>query len=416
MSLFEIISLFTVFLVIELPYISLLFIGIIGYFIHKPIRQLKYEKVCIGLTCYSEKELIELSIESIAKQTYPLELITVLVVVDGGSKFNSDTVQAGYRMQKKYPQLNIVVIDKDNRYGRVHSNNLAIKYCNDNKIPYLMILDGDTSINDKAVESFMAMDYDGISGNIKVRNLNTIVTKLTYLEYSFGIVLARLGLSQFGYTSNLSGAFAFWKVSALNKIGGYRPNSGEDFDATLRAYIHKLKLSHCNGAVAYTDSPETLKGLLKQRLTWDGDLVFIYGLYKHYMTPLRLGFSKWFFLWYSWIMSVGLPFCLIPYSMLLAVLNPQQTIVIMGIVYMVYLSMCCVLFCIYMILCEQKEVSLSKAIYLPLFPLYAFIIRVNGVIAYMLEWCFNWHLSSKMAPKRVLLRAHLEKSEKYLKF
>jgi GT2 family glycosyltransferase len=137
--------------------------------------------------------------------------ITALVIVDGGSRFNRPTVEAGYRMQAKYPNIDVQVVDKTNRYGRVHSNNLGLKYCQENNIEYLLILDGDTSISLESISSFVRMaEHDkevaGLSGSIKVRNLNSHITKLTYLEYALGIVLSRFSLGRLGYTNNISGA------------------------------------------------------------------------------------------------------------------------------------------------------------------------------------------------------------------
>lgn len=396
-------------------------LGLVGYFIYNGERAGTSEQICVALTCYSEKADVEIAIKSIAKQDYPSVLITLLCIIDGGSKYNHETVESCHQMQEKYKHIKIIVIDKDDRYGRVHSNNLAIDYCEKNLIPYMIVLDGDTSISRNSIKSFMAMKepYDGISGNIMVRNLTTIVTKLTYLEYAFGIVLSRLSFSQFGYTNNLSGAFSFWKVSSLVKLNGYRPNSGEDFDATLRAYLHKFKLGHCNEAIAYTDSPPTLRGLLKQRLTWDGDLVFIVGLYRNYLTIKNLGFVVWFFIWYNWLLAVGLPLCLLPYTLFLLSLQFEFMLATLLLVYVIYMGLAA----IQLVLCktlliestEQQHNVLEFALYLPIMPFYSLLLRINSMVAYFLEWFFKWHLTSKMAPRYVLLKAHLEPSKNYLK-
>lgn len=203
---------FIVFLILELPYVVLLIWGFIlkNHEVDSTPEPLTYPDVAVALTCYSEGELIELAIESLAMQDYKGK-ITALVIVDGGSRFNRPTVEAGYRMQAKYPNIDVQVVDKPNRHGRVHSNNLGLKYCQENNIEYLLILDGDTSISLESISSFVRMaEHDkemaGLSGSIKVRNLNSHITKLTYLEYALGIVLSRFALGRLGYTNNISGA------------------------------------------------------------------------------------------------------------------------------------------------------------------------------------------------------------------
>ncbi len=277
-----------------------------------------HPNVVVNLTCYSEGDLIALAIKSIAEQSYPLDKITVLVTVDGGSKHNAPTVASGYKMQALYKNLNIIVIDKDDRYGRVHSNNLGLQYCKDNGIPYMLILDGDTSISAGSLLGFIQiMEHDkglaGCSGSIKVRNLNSITTKLTYIEYALGIVLSRFGLSKLGYVNNLSGAFAMFRVALVDTLSGWRPNSAEDYDLTLRMAIHKMRVTHCREAIAYTDSPETFKELLKQRWLWSGDLLFLTNKYFHYLTPWQLGLRAWFFIWYNKIITICLPICIVVY-------------------------------------------------------------------------------------------------------
>ena len=280
---------FLMFVVIELPYLLVLVTGfILRYHKHYPKLDLAHSPhVVINLTAYSEGELIELAIASLAEQDY-VGHITILVTVDGGSKHNKKTVDAGYAMIKKYPHLDIKIIDKPHRKGRVDSNNTGLAYCIKNNIKYMLILDADTSCSKKTISSFVRiMEHEpklsALSGSIKVRNLNSIVTKLTYIEYAVGIVLSRFGLDVMGYVNNCSGAFSFFRVSDIERIGGWRTGTAEDLDLTLRMYIHKYKIAHCSNAIAYTDSPENFIGLCKQRLTWSGDMIFLLKRYINYL-------------------------------------------------------------------------------------------------------------------------------------
>lgn len=404
-----------------MPYFFILIIGL--FYKNQAFQEIsKFDKVGIVLTCYSEGDLIELAIESIAKQTYPLDKMTLFVMIDGGSKYNKPTVNSANKMKLKYDNLDIRIIDKDDRYGRVHSNNYGLRLCQDNSIKYIMILDGDTSISPESVYSFTLRmqnnpKLSGISGSIKVRNLNTSITKLTYLEYCFGIVLSRFSLSKFNFTNNLSGAFSFHDVSRVSSLGGWRSNTAEDLDLTWRYYIHGHCISHESKAVAYTDSPSTLFELCKQRITWSGDIIFLTGLYYKYLTIKNLGFRLWCFLFYNLILTIGIPcVTLIYFIAIFFAYSLSQIFLIILLVYFLYLFVSVILYLLYyFLLCEQKELSEELIIYLPLLPIYSLILRMNDVIAFGMELIFKNHLNSKMAPKDVLITANNESNEKWIK-
>lgn len=421
--MFDVFKLFITFIILELPYALLMILGLLLKSHHKENlnEHCLFPTICVGLTCYSEGDLIELAIESLAHQNYEGKVI-VMVLVDGGSKYNLKTVDAGKKMQIKYPNLDVRIIDKDDRYGRVDSNNMALQFCLENEIDYLMILDGDTSISKNTLSSFMQKSLNepllsAISGNIKVRNLKHVTPRLSYIEYATGLILSRFSFSFFGYTNNVSGAFGFFKVKDIAEIGGWRPNTAEDYDLTLRCFIHKLKVGHCDNAYSYTDSPDTLAALLKQRWTWSGDLIFLFNMYHKYLTIKNLGIKIWFFVWFNALLLICIPVCIIIYSIaMLMILNFAQILFLSLLVYILYFYMSTFMFLLYYFTCEdEEEVGRYIFFYLILFPFYTLILRINDFIAYGNEIFFQQHLYSKMAPAGVLLKAHYEKDTDYIK-
>lgn len=404
----------------ELPYIGLLLLGFVLRCNQKEstFKLSDFPHIVVNLTAYSEGNLIELAIESLAVQDYPGNT-TILVTVDGGSKHNEKTVTAGFAMAKKYPNLDIRVIDKTHRKGRVDSNQVGLAYCLEHNIKYMLILDADTSVSSKTLSSFVTMMekdplLSAVSGSIKVRNLNSSIAKLTYIEYAIGIVLSRFSLDAVGYVNNCSGAFSFFRVNDVAKIGGWRMGTAEDLDLTLRMYIHKYKIAHCSDAVAYTDSPESFLQLCKQRLTWSGDIVFLLKRYFDYLTPKYLGWKIFFFIWYNLLITVSLPFCVLIYTVFLLLSYPlTMVILICSVIYMLYFYVSCILFTLYLKLCKEKNISYELILHLLLQPLYSWTLRMNDIIAFILELFFHNHLKSKMAPFRTLIRADLENPEKY---
>jgi cellulose synthase/poly-beta-1,6-N-acetylglucosamine synthase-like glycosyltransferase len=65
------------------------------------------------------------------------------------------------------------------------------------------------------------------------------------------------------------GAIGAWRTSALRSVGGYRSDTlAEDMDLTWRIRRAGWVVANEPRAHAYTEAPDTLRGLLKQRFRW----------------------------------------------------------------------------------------------------------------------------------------------------
>ncbi|WP_238039353.1 glycosyltransferase, partial [Psychrobacter sp. Ps6] len=125
-----------------------------------------------------------------------------------------------------------------------------------------------------------------VGGALKVRNWqDNILTRMQAIEYMLSMQLGKTGMANWGVLNNISGAFGGFRRKILNHIGGWDTHTAEDLDLTVRLKQYKrrypkTKLAFSPHAVGHTDVPSTIKGLIQQRLRWDGDLLFLY-LRKH---------------------------------------------------------------------------------------------------------------------------------------
>ena len=104
------------------------------------------------------------------------------------------------------------------------------------------------------------------SGRAIRRNL---ITRWQALEYVTAQNLERRALAALGAVTVVPGAVGAWRRSALEQLGGYPSDTlAEDQDLTIGAQQAGWRVEFDPDARAYTEAPETVAGLLKQRFRW----------------------------------------------------------------------------------------------------------------------------------------------------
>ncbi len=134
-------------------------------------------------------------------------------------------------------------------------------------------LDADTVFARKTIGELAAQFADervgAVAGNAKVGNRLNIVTKWQALEYITSQNLDRRAFAGLNAITVVPGAVGAWRRSALEQAGGFESNTlAEDQDLTLRVRMLGYRVAYAEYAVAYTEAPDSLKGLAKQRFRW----------------------------------------------------------------------------------------------------------------------------------------------------
>ena len=108
-----------------------------------------------------------------------------------------------------------------------------------------------------------------VAGNALVGNRMNLITRWQALEYVTAQNLERRALAVLGAVTVVPGAVGAWRRSALDEIGGYPTDTlAEDQDLTIAVQQAGWKVTFDSEARAFTESPDTVKGLLKQRFRW----------------------------------------------------------------------------------------------------------------------------------------------------
>ncbi|GAB3542529.1 glycosyltransferase [Noviherbaspirillum agri] len=405
-------------LFLELPLMLIVMLGIMRYAILQNIAQVyvpkKFPKVSCVITCYSEKEDVRFTLQSLATQIYPGE-IEIIAVIDGAVQ-NRDTLLAARRHLgsiNAMPQRKLIVLPKWQRGGRVSSLNTGRSIAT-GKI--VMALDGDTSFDNdmvyNAVRHFNDPNVIAVAGNLRVRNAaKSLVTRFQALEYLISIGGGKTGLAAFNVVNNISGAFGIFRADILNLVGGWDAGTAEDLDMTqrLKQYFRRhpdYRIVFDPKVVGHTDVPDTFWSFFMQRLRWDGDLFYIYlRKYRKNLRPGLLGWKNFIsHLVTGVIFQIMMPFLILGYTSYLFLAYDAGIVVgILFFVYLVYLAALTIFFALYWLLVsERPKADAFYFLYLPIYPLFAFYERVCSTIGLMHEVFNRGHLDTSMAPWWVL--------------
>lgn len=405
-------------LFLELPLMLIVILGIMRYAILQNIAPIyvpkKFPKVSCVITCYSEKEDVRFTLQSLATQIYPGE-IEIIAVIDGAVQ-NKETLDAARRHLASInamPQRRLIVLPKWQRGGRVSSLNTGRSIA---KGEIIMALDGDTSFDNdmvyNATRHFNDPDVIAVAGNLRVRNASkSLVTRFQALEYLISIGGGKTGLAAFNVVNNISGAFGIFRAEILNLVGGWDAGTAEDLDMTqrLKQYFGRhsnYRIVFDPRVVGHTDTPDTFWGFFMQRLRWDGDLFYIYlRKYRRNLRPSLLGWKNFIsHLVTGVIFQIMMPFMILGYTAYLFL--SYNTGIVLGIlffVYLVYFAALTVFFTIYWLLVSERPKSDALYfLYLPIYPFFAFYERVCSTIGLMHEIFNRGHLDTAMAPWWVL--------------
>lgn len=297
-----------------------------------------YVPISIVVPAYNEELTIEATIKSLLNLDYK---IYEIIVVNDGSKdntletvikaFNLHEVKKPIRRQvqckdvvavyenERGSKIPITLINKVNG-GKADSINMGI---NASKYPYFVCMDADSILQEDsltkiagpvlenqnviAVGSMIRISNDSIFENgklVQFRLPKKLIPALQVLEYERSFLASRILLDKFNANLIISGAFGLFKKDAVISVGGYQVSSmGEDMEliVKLHSYYRSNKLpyeiKYAYDAVCWTQAPERLRDLIKQRKRWHIGL--LQSLFKH--KNLLTSGSYWYYLIYEFL-------------------------------------------------------------------------------------------------------------------
>ncbi|MDB5457171.1 MAG: polysaccharide deacetylase [Caulobacter sp.] len=218
--------------------------------------------VSVLIPCFNEEKVIAASVARILESRW--SQLEVLVLDDGSTDGTAAAVRAAFADD---PRVTLLSFENGGK-ARAVNRGLALA-----KGEYVVALDADTlfppSTIGRLVRWFADPRIGAVAGNALVGNRVNMVTRWQALEYVTAQNLERRALSALGAVTVVPGAVGAWRKSALDALGGYPSDTlAEDQDLTIACQRAGWKVAFDPAARAYTEAPDTVAGLLKQRFRW----------------------------------------------------------------------------------------------------------------------------------------------------
>ena len=271
-----------------------------------------YVPVSILVPAYNEEVTVVETVRSLLALDYKLYEI---IVMDDGSKddttkvlveafhmkkverpirrqINCQPVEAVYETSgEKVP---ITLVRKKNG-GKADSLNMGINCA---RYPYFICMDADSVLQYDSLERIVRPVLENknvVAVGGSVRPANGVVIKegrvakyrlpknllacMQALEYDRSFLAARILLDRFNGNLIISGAFGLFEKRTVIAAGGYDPSTmGEDMELVVRlhefcrANQRPYQIKYAPDAVCWSQAPERLRDLSKQRKRWQRGL------------------------------------------------------------------------------------------------------------------------------------------------
>ena len=166
-----------------------------------------------------------------------------------------------------HPSVRIITIPNG---GKANAINVGLASARGSVV---VALDADTLFEKDTITNltrwFVDPSVGAVAGNAKVGNRINTITKWQALEYISAQNLERRALVTLGCMTVVPGAVGAWRREALEKLGRFPTNTlAEDQDLTISVQKAGYRVVFDSEAVAWTEAPDTFKGLMRQRFRW----------------------------------------------------------------------------------------------------------------------------------------------------
>ncbi len=237
--------------------------------------------VSLLVPAHNEQEDIESLLRTLFEQTYKNMEI---VIINDGSTDNTRSILEPYAQQGRIRLLNL----GPPNIGKHAALNAGIKIA---KGEIVIVVDADGLLERDAVANMVLPFRDpnvmSVSGNIRVANPVNILTKCQSLEYTRDINIPRRAFDLLNITLVIPGPLGAFRRSVAIDVGQYDADTvTEDFDITVKVQKardgRQIASRNITNAVSYTEAPERLRDLIRQRKRWYGGMAQTFMKHQRY--------------------------------------------------------------------------------------------------------------------------------------
>ncbi len=285
-------------------------------------------KVTILVPAYNEEVTVIETVRSLLALSY--QNLEVVVINDGSADRTVGVLIDAFDLRPIHPvfqrviqtaevrsiyrshtERSLVLVDKLNG-GKADSLNTGLNIASGELV---CAIDADTLVGPDALHELVApflnrTDTVAVGGTVRLTNDSVVtasavprlvvprspVPAFQVVEYVRAFIVGRLGWNPLGGNLIISGAFGLFKRDAVLAAGGYETSSiGEDMELIVRlrrtGYENgeKAWVEFLAKPVAWTEAPESMKVLGRQRNRWQRGLMDVLQRHKKMMFNPKYG-------------------------------------------------------------------------------------------------------------------------------
>ncbi len=294
-------------LFLTIRYLGMLTLAMFDWWIHQlrppQVSEENLPFVSIIMPVYNEAAMIKPALLSLMQLNYPA--FEILVVDDGSKDASYSRALVTALGQTKVP---VKVLTKING-GKSDALNHGLAHAYGDIV---LCVDGDSAMDPMAlrylVRHFEEPSVAAVAGCVKVVNDKAFWSAMQSLEYISGYGLLKRAQNAGHLVTVVPGPIGAFRKAAIAQVGGYGHDTyAEDYDLTVKLLGAGWHVKYEPKALVFTEAPETLNDLIKQRYRWTRGALQVarkrhYALFNWKPRPLTsVG------VWYLWIDNLVWP-------------------------------------------------------------------------------------------------------------
>ncbi len=285
--------------------------------------------ISIIVPAYNEEVTVTYTVKSLLALDYN---VYEIIVVDDGSKDDTSKVmidefkmspvrmpihrqircqEEEYVYSVKIHNVNVTLIRKKNG-GKADALNMGI---NASKYPYFICIDADSvlqydSLKKIALPLLENENVVAVGGSVRPSNgakiegghvvsyklPRNMLASMQTLEYDRSFLASRILLDKFNGALIISGAFGLFQKKVVIDAGGYDPSTmGEDMELVVKIHEYctandiSYLVKYATDAICWSQVPEKLRDLMKQRRRWHIGLFQSLWMHRHLAVNPKYG-------------------------------------------------------------------------------------------------------------------------------
>ncbi|UCG51987.1 MAG: poly-beta-1,6 N-acetyl-D-glucosamine synthase [Candidatus Latescibacterota bacterium] len=219
-------------------------------------------RVTVLMAAFNEEDHVEKTIEGCLEIDYPD--FEIVIVNDGSTDGTLKKIRP-YAVADK-----VRLINKPANEGKAMALNDAIPLTSGE---ILLIIDADAVPDPQIIKAlvphFQSPRVGAVTGNPRVKNRRSLLSKLQAIEFTSIVSLQRRGARVWGKLLTMSGVVGAFHRNALMDAGLFSPQMAtEDIDLTWKLQLKNYDIRYEPRAIVWMRVPVSLRGLWRQRRRW----------------------------------------------------------------------------------------------------------------------------------------------------